>query len=151
MAYATNVIPVEILECEVTDFIDVNESWYWSRFEQLSLEVDLDLERPSEHASFLVACFSYRLRLSWLNGIYPSRLVVTVVGLCVKMLFMLYVIVLWLCINDKVFLILDLIVGYTRIWLMTVGWGMFQVGLFSLVLLYGGFGFGEINFSLTKR
>ena len=34
MAYATNVIPVEILECEVTDFIDVNESWYWSRFEQ---------------------------------------------------------------------------------------------------------------------
>ncbi|KAH9672602.1 putative ribonuclease H protein [Citrus sinensis] len=34
IAYATNTIPLDILDCKVADLVDINGSWYWSRFEQ---------------------------------------------------------------------------------------------------------------------
>ena len=34
IAYATNTIPVGILECKVADFVNVNGAWCWSRFDR---------------------------------------------------------------------------------------------------------------------
>ena len=34
IAYATNTIPVDILECKMADFVDANGAWCWSRFDR---------------------------------------------------------------------------------------------------------------------
>ncbi|XP_052290912.1 uncharacterized protein LOC112498105 [Citrus sinensis] len=60
IAYATDSIPVEILECKVADFVDVNGSWCWSSFEQYlpnNIILQIAALHPPSHAKGMDTIF----------------------------------------------------------------------------------------------
>ena len=60
IAYATDIIPVEILECKVADFIDVNGNWCWSSFEQYlpnNIILQIVALHPPSHAKGMDTIF----------------------------------------------------------------------------------------------
>ena len=60
IAYATDSIPVEILDCKVADFVDENGSWCWSSFEKYlpnNIILQIAALHPPSHAKGMDTIF----------------------------------------------------------------------------------------------